>query len=162
MGVYLLCVHVCVPVRLCVCVCVFVRKYVWVHMYMHIYIYICVCVCVCVCMYVCVCVCMCKFTSTGRLILWSLLRSPTLRWSTPANKPAKNPATDLATGLWEVRCLKRALRGPFGLPRSCGRISLLSRVNICPSLWCSSSVAGFFAGLFCGINPRKVWPRTAK
>jgi len=30
---------------------------------------------------------------------------------------------------------------------------------MCPSLRWSSNVAGFFVGLFCGVNPRKVWPR---
>jgi len=30
---------------------------------------------------------------------------------------------DLATGLWEARCLKRALREPFGFPQPGGQIS---------------------------------------
>jgi len=34
----------------------------------------------------------------------------------------------------------------------CGQISLLSRVDLCPSWRGSSSVAGFFAGFFCGVN----------
>ena len=53
----LVCVYVCLGVRLCM----------HVHVCMHVYMYVCMCmyvctyVCMCVCMYVRVCVCMCIY-----------------------------------------------------------------------------------------------------
>ena len=109
-----------------------------------------------------------------------LLQGQTLRTSTPhkivlAGSPwPKLPETtpsrwtkvkisaegDLATGLWEVTCLKRALRALW--PPTALRSNLLSvpqslfltffhNLHCCRVLWGCQDV--------CGVELRKVWPR---
>ena len=62
----------------------------------------------------------------------------------------------------------RAVRSQ--MPQTCASRAIWPPTALWPNLltkqsWhlsilrCSSSVAGFFAGLFCGVNPRKVWHR---
>jgi len=61
-----MCMYVCMYVRVCVCVCMYVCECVYVYdirrdilsmkdSEIYVCMYVCVCVCVCVCVYVCVC-----------------------------------------------------------------------------------------------------------
>ena len=60
---YVLCIHMCICIRVCtyICVCMYIYIYVCISIRIYAYVYGCVYVCVCMYMYIYVCICMCLY-----------------------------------------------------------------------------------------------------